>query len=412
MESNGDQELSEPLLAKDEEEPLVRFEAEQERETPPAETDMNLGILDTTPTTESTSRRQGIHANDQAFEEDQALEVDQLWERGEMQPSKFRDAPFAVIFLFLFFAVAIHGSICLSSWPGFHSVRETICYIFDNATVLCCGIFIALFIINTALLSGFCTSQSRIEKLITFGMWVTIISSVVSAPFLYQQGIYLAGIMSTLYGAWATCYYFSVRNRIPFAASNVKCGLEAVRQNSGVFVVGALLTLVTAIWVLLWTSSMYHVAGNKHVCSEDTNPGSVCSTQYSRPGWILPYVLLLFWTAQVLQYSIHTVAAGVTASWYFTPQEAFGFCSVAVRSSVQRSLTTSFGSICLGALLVAVIQLLKVIVESLRRNRSDRNNHRQGPEDIVFCCLDCILRLAEGILQYFNKWVSFVASSF
>jgi hypothetical protein len=408
MESNGDQELSEPLLAKDEEEPVVRFEAEQERETPPAETDMNLGILDTTPTTESTSRRQGIHANDQTLVEDQALEDDQSWERGEMQPSKFRDAPFAVIFLFLFFAVAIDGSIC-PLLPGFFSVREEISFFFDDTAVLTYGIFIALFV--TALLSGFCTSQSRIEKLITFGMWMTIISSVVSAPFLYQQGMYLAGIMSTLYGAWATCYYFSVRDRIPFAASNVKCGLGAVRQNSGVFVVGAFLTLVTTIWILLWTSSMNHVAGAKRVC-ESTTSSPDCSIQYSRPGWILPYVLLLFWTAQVLQYSIHTVAAGVTASWYFTPQEAFGFCSVAVRSSVQRSLTTSFGSICLGALLVAVIQLLKVIVESLRRNRSDRNNHRQGPEDIVFCCLDCILRLAEGILQYFNKWVSFVASSF
>jgi len=98
------------------------------------------------------------------------------------------------------------------------------------------------------------------------------------------------------------------------------------------------------------------------------------------------------------------VAAGITASWYFTPEQAMGFWSVAVRGSVMRSFTTSFGSICLGALLVAVIQLLELLVKNLRNNRREREERRGGLEDLLLCCLDCILRLVEDIVQYFNKW--------
>ena len=59
-------------------------------------------------------------------------------------------------------------------------------------------------------------------------------------------------------------------------------------------------------------------------------------------------------------------------------------------------MTTSFGSICFGSLLVAIVQAIRQIVEAARRNDD------LGP--FIACCIDCILGCIEGLLEYFNKW--------
>ena len=418
-ESNNSDELSTALLAKGEDEPLVQYELEQqerEEQTPAHETpanhedSMNLGVGTAAATHSATSSRVGIHEQSS-------------WERGEMQPSKFHDTPFAIVFLLQFLAIAIHGSIRLSSFMRNTIDSSSASQRFlsfpnsnNNTAIFTSSLSIAFFAIHAALLSKFFTTQARIGKLITFGIWMTIASSAASALSLFYQRKTFAGMAAVLYGGWAAWYYFSVRDRIPFAASNLNCGMGAVRQNSGVALVGVLLSLVASVWSLLCAMSCIDLAGVERVCSDasnaDAHADAHCSIQITRPGWIIPYALSLFWTAEVSHYSIHTVAAGITASWYFTPEQAMGFWSVAVRGSVMRSFTTSFGSICLGALLVAVIQLLELLVKNLRNNRREREERRGGLEDLLLCCLDCILRLVEDIVQYFNKWVSFVSFRF
>ena len=59
-------------------------------------------------------------------------------------------------------------------------------------------------------------------------------------------------------------------------------------------------------------------------------------------------------------------------------------------------MTTSFGSICFGSLLVAIVQAIRQIVETARRNDD------LGP--FIACCIDCLLGCIESLLEYFNKW--------
>jgi hypothetical protein len=60
----------------------------------------------------------------------------------------------------------------------------------------------------------------------------------------------------------------------------------------------------------------------------------------------------------------------------------------------MRSLTTSFGSICLGSLVVALIQALREVVRSMREN----------DDSIVACCAECLIGCIESLVEYFNKW--------
>jgi len=77
-------------------------------------------------------------------------------------------------------------------------------------------------------------------------------------------------------------------------------------------------------------------------------------------------VLSMYWTQQVIRNVVHVTVAGTVGTWWWAPHEANSCCSEAVRSSHARAMTNSFGSICLGSLIVAIIQTIKTFLEKVR----------------------------------------------
>ena len=78
----------------------------------------------------------------------------------------------------------------------------------------------------------------------------------------------------------------------------------------------------------------------------------------------------------------------------FAPEDATSCCSSGMIGSLIRAMTTSFGSICFGSLLVAIVQATRALAEAAR------NNDNQ----ILVCIADCLLSCLQSILEYFNKW--------
>merc|ERR1719276_712456 len=107
------------------------------------------------------------------------------------------------------------------------------------------------------------------------------------------------------------------------------------------------------------------------------------------------YLLSFYWTHQVLKNIVRATVSGVVGTWWFTPAESGSFCSIAVAGSFIRSTTYSFGSICFGSLIVAILHAIR---ESLRRAQNDRNG------GILRCIATCMLTYIERLVEYFNKW--------
>ena len=83
--------------------------------------------------------------------------------------------------------------------------------------------------------------------------------------------------------------------------------------------------------------------------------------------------------------------------WYFRDKGQIP--DDVVKGSLIRACTTSFGSICFGSLLVAIITTIRIIAESAARSRNNNIFVR------LFCCfVACILRVMEDILNYFNRY--------
>lgn len=92
------------------------------------------------------------------------------------------------------------------------------------------------------------------------------------------------------------------------------------------------------------------------------------------------------------------------ATWAFDYNCAKSWCSSAVWSSLYRSLTFSFGSICFGSLLMAVVRVIRYFIENAKRQRESRQQDTCEGGEMLICILDCLIQLFEEVLDHFNKW--------
>lgn len=253
------------------------------------------------------------------------------------------------------------------------------------ATIVALCTVIALVLSTVAL--GFMMSFA--EALIKMALWFNIIVYGVLGILSLVSGAAPAGIMFLVFCGIAAWYAYRVWGRIPFAASNLVTAVSAVKSNLGLAFYAYWSTVIVFLWMILWsvsTASAMYVLGE---CE-----GGECQKEV---GGFLGFLFLvsLYWTLQVISNVVHVSVAGTVGTWWFSPTHANGCCSRAVRDSYVRSLTTSFGSICLGSLIVALIQATREIARQARES---------GDNGILLCLAECILGCIESIVEYFNKW--------
>mmetsp|Transcript_22620 Transcript_22620/g.48686 ORF Transcript_22620/g.48686 Transcript_22620/m.48686 type:complete len:575 (+) Transcript_22620:176-1900(+) len=256
----------------------------------------------------------------------------------------------------------------------------------DMMLLLGISALIALVISTAALSVMISHAQFLIKFALLFNIAATLVfalGSLALSPFAALMGIGMFAL--TIY------YAYVVWGRIPFAACNLETATTAVRSNLGLafFAYSSLFVLVgwSAWWMVSFVSAMYVVGG----CDGQAN----CAND---PSGFLVFAMLLsyYWTFQVVQNVVHVTVAGAVGTWWFVPTEGSSCCSNGVRDSFIRSVTTSFGSICLGSLLVAIIETSKQMVKSLRESEDGGG--------IFLCIAECLLACLQDLVEYFNKW--------
>ncbi|KAG0043712.1 putative choline transporter, neither null mutation nor overexpression affects choline transport [Gryganskiella cystojenkinii] len=71
-----------------------------------------------------------------------------------------------------------------------------------------------------------------------------------------------------------------------------------------------------------------------------------------------------YWLSQVLTNIVHVTISGVFATHYFTPGT-----KSPTSKSLKRACTRSFGTICFGALIYAIVQTVKSVLDFFKENR-------------------------------------------
>jgi hypothetical protein len=111
---------------------------------------------------------------------------------------------------------------------------------------------------------------------------------------------------------------------------------------------------------------------------------------------VFSLLVSLYWGGQVFKNIVHVTVAGTFATWYFLPAHQMPANPTA--GALKRACTTSFGSICLGSLLVAVVQALKQLVHQMRRSNNG----------FAAACGECLIGCLENLIRYFNGALNFM----
>jgi hypothetical protein len=113
-------------------------------------------------------------------------------------------------------------------------------------------------------------------------------------------------------------------------------------------------------------------------------------------------VFTLLWTLQVTWNLVHTTVSGSIATYYLGRGSRSVSGPDPVRESLGRAITWSFGSICLGSLLVAVLQLLRSLLARLRAPK--REGEREHDSKAVNALLDFLIGVIEDLTKFFNHY--------
>ncbi len=290
--------------------------------------------------------------------------------KGQPQPKKFNDVFFAVLFYLHLGVMAVLLPMSMGMGDGngggdYGGIGQIIYF------VSVCGLFAA----GVSTLS--LTFMMRFAReLVKAALFFHIGFSFLLGMLGLMSGAIMMAVVGFLSFFFSICYAYMVWNRIPFAAANLNTALTAVKSNLGLLVVACITMCAAFAFSVAWTTISNNILN-------------------AYPGMAFLMFLSYFWTHQVLSNTMHVTSAGVIGTWWFAPAEASSCCSKAVGDSLGRATTYSFGSICFGSLIVALVQALRQL-----------NRHLRGNEDaqLIVCLIDCILACIEGIIEYFNKW--------
>jgi len=209
-----------------------------------------------------------------------------------------------------------------------------------------------------------------------------ILNALILIGLFYPVGI----IMIIVFLINLVFFYFW-RRRIPFAALILSTVAGLIKKYPATTAVPFVAAIVHLVWNVVWIFAF--VTAYTLSIPNDPNNGTDLS--------VLVYVVFVFfyyWAGQVFANTVHVTICGVFATWYFQMQNMQNPTS----NSAKRALTTSFGSICYGSLLVAIIKTLRFLAQQAQ------GNNNNGAMAIVACIIVCILRCIEDIIQYLNTY--------
>jgi len=238
--------------------------------------------------------------------------------------------------------------------------------------------------------------QKFTGKMIKGTFILSIILDFAYAALLFYINPIAGLIMLICAGLYVLCYFFW-RKRIPFAKVMLKTVTSVTKKFPATIFVGFLGCIVAIVWYGFIGLTLLAAMG-----SDKAQENPVI-------GYVM-YVFLIFsffYTSQVINNTVHVTISGVFATFYFRGATEPGTNQIEVDvknptiSSLKRAVTTSFGSICFGSLIIAVISTLRVLANQTKHEAADDNDTLLC---IIACCIECILACIEDGIEYFNVY--------
>ncbi|KAI3653329.1 hypothetical protein MP228_001276 [Amoeboaphelidium protococcarum] len=81
---------------------------------------------------------------------------------------------------------------------------------------------------------------------------------------------------------------------------------------------------------------------------------------------VIGYVGVFLWSSSIFLYVEQCTISGIVADWYFHRNDSHHSAASSAMRSFQRSVSWNFGSLCLAALIVSFVQMVRVVLRTMR----------------------------------------------
>jgi len=196
-----------------------------------------------------------------------------------------------------------------------------------------------------------------------------------------------------LVGACAQLFYlYCVRHRVAFSAALLSTVASLIQQHPAMILVALGAVGVCTVWLVVWSVAAAYTLHARVLGVSIAGDGSGERAHGAQGGVIFLLLLSLYWTVHVVKNVVHVAVAGTVGSWYFLAPHSNVDPTA---RSLKRALTSSFGSICLGSLIVSVVRALRLGASAASRRAAP------GP---LRSCLLCALGFLDVLVRFFNQY--------
>ena len=266
--------------------------------------------------------------------------------------------------------------------------------------------------------------------------------------FLASGGVAVGVVFCLLSLVGFLIYHFFLRSRLTLVATILHLAGESVSQRWTLFFFGTLIVVAQLVFSLLWLLAVVGSATNESeswagcvtyrysgtyaiapttvlscpssaaascqacVCDGGTRIASATGGCYSPKFLTSPFVGLLLvyvWVASTLAGIVHVGVAKTVSLWWSSSEGPPSELAVAL--GFRKAMTTNLGSICLGSLLVSIIQLARSACDFALRalktsspSASSRVSRCSLLRTFALSCLSFALAGLDRAAMYFNRY--------
>merc|ERR1712086_981766 len=108
------------------------------------------------------------------------------------------------------------------------------------------------------------------------------------------------------------------------------------------------------------------------------------------------FTFVLLWGGFIASYWSHTVMCGIYGRWYYAKDKGSE-----VMASLKTSTTSAFGSICMGAFIIALIRTIEIM---LRQAEQQAREEANAGVLILLCVLRACVACIGDLVEYISEW--------
>mmetsp|Transcript_37605 Transcript_37605/g.80219 ORF Transcript_37605/g.80219 Transcript_37605/m.80219 type:complete len:658 (-) Transcript_37605:105-2078(-) len=278
------------------------------------------------------------------------------------------------------------------------------------------------------LVVGFCyTFMLRIPGVLPIMVWISIFATIgivfagawyagdtatkwkaADPPAYTDDEIKVATYSSyALYavGGLLVLLFLFMRKRIQLAMGCVKEASKAILKMPLIILFPVLQGLGFMVFMIAWTVYSVNIASMGEFSTKVFAAGNIQITvrtfEFSdfvkKCGWYM--LFCFFWSGQFILALGEIVFAMAVAKWYFARDKS-QIGNLTVISSITTSMCYHTGTAAFGALLIAIIKMIRSFIAYLQKKADEMNS---SIAKAILCCCQCCFYCLEKCMRFINK---------